>query len=90
MKDLEYKAAVITRLKRIEGQVRGIQTMIENDRHCAEVLQQLSSIRSAVQSTSMEILKTYASDCLLKPDQDENERNESLQEIIALISRTTS
>lgn len=57
---------------RIEGQLRGVRKMIEEDRDCKEILQQLIAIRSAVQSASLQFLQDLASDCLLHPEQQDN------------------
>ena len=61
----EAKEKLIQRLRRIEGQVRGVQTMIGEERDCQEILQQLSAIRSAVQGASRVFLKEYATSCLV-------------------------
>ena len=52
------------RLKRIEGQVRGVSKMLDDGRDCQEVIQQLTAIRSAVQQTSALLAKSYACQCL--------------------------
>lgn len=56
--------ATVKRLKRIEGQVRGVIRMIEEDRYCIDVLQQISSIRSALTRAESEILKAHAASCV--------------------------
>jgi CsoR family transcriptional regulator, copper-sensing transcriptional repressor len=62
------KDALKKRLRRIEGQVRGVQRMIDEDRECREILQQLSAVRSAVHQTTLLLVRSYASECLLQPD----------------------
>ncbi len=52
------------RLRRIEGQVRGVAGMVEADRGCREVLQQLAAIRSAVNQVSLLLARSYACQCL--------------------------
>ncbi len=60
----ELKAAR-ARLRRIEGQIRGIQRMLEErDRDCAEVLTQIAAARSALQRVALFILQSYARECL--------------------------
>ena len=54
------KQQLMSRLRRIEGQVRGVQNMLNEERECREILQQLAAIRSAVQSTSSAFLEQYA------------------------------
>lgn len=59
---------LIKRLRRIEGQVQGIQRMLADDRDCREVLNQLASVRAATQSVSVLLMKRYALTCLHDPD----------------------
>jgi len=86
----EAKKNLVIRLRRIEGQVRGVQAMVENERDCAEILQQLSSIRSAVQGASMDFLQEYATSCLLEntPPQDIGQRERLVKDIISLIGKS--
>ncbi len=55
---------MVKRLKRIEGQTRGVQKMVEEDRPCAEILHQLSAINEAVRSASLLLAEEYAVECL--------------------------
>ena len=57
------KAKLINRLKRLEGQVRGLQRMVEEDRDCQEILTLLSGVRSALNATGDLILETYLEKC---------------------------
>ena len=63
----EMKADLTTRLRRIEGQVRGVQRMVEEDRECADILQQMTAIRSAVHQASLLLARSYAARCLTEP-----------------------
>ncbi|MDM7917957.1 MAG: metal-sensitive transcriptional regulator [Methanosarcina sp.] len=85
----ESKRNLLNRLKRIEGQVRGVQTMVEDERDCREILQQLSSIRSAVQGASLDFLQEYATECLLhQPIKDgELQREQLVKDIVMLIGK---
>ncbi len=56
--------ATVRRLKKIEGQVRGVIRMIEEDRYCIDILQQISAIRSALTKAESEILKAHAASCV--------------------------
>jgi len=58
---------MLSRLKRIEGQSRGVQRMVEDNRDCAEIINQLASIRAAVYSASVFLLKHYARECATHP-----------------------
>ncbi|MDR1838036.1 MAG: metal-sensitive transcriptional regulator [Treponema sp.] len=57
--------AVIKRLKRIEGQVRGVIRMVEENKNCEEILVQVSSIKSSVQKTGQSILEDYLHNCIV-------------------------
>ncbi len=54
------------RLRRIEGQVRGVQKMLDDDRDCQEIIQQLTAVRSAVHNARLQFLRDYAKECLLQ------------------------
>jgi CsoR family transcriptional regulator, copper-sensing transcriptional repressor len=76
------------RLKRIEGQLRGVQKMLDEDRECHEVLQQLASVRSAVQGATLVFMKDYASDCLINIDSDDKEKREMLvDDLVSLLGK---
>jgi DNA-binding FrmR family transcriptional regulator len=64
----EAKGKLIDRLRRIEGQVRGVQSMLDDERDCREIMQQLAAIHSAVQSASRIFLQEYATSCLAEMD----------------------
>jgi DNA-binding FrmR family transcriptional regulator len=61
--DDDIKQSVLARLKRIEGQVRGIHKMIEDERYCADVLVQLSSVQEALRGVSKEMLRNHLTHC---------------------------
>ena len=62
----EVKADLTRRLKRLEGQVRGVQRMLEEDRDCREIIQQLAAIRSATHQASLVVVREHAAACLFK------------------------
>jgi DNA-binding FrmR family transcriptional regulator len=63
----DIKADLTARLKRIEGQVRGVQRMVEEERECSDILQQMTAIRSAVHQASLILARAYAMRCLTEP-----------------------
>lgn len=77
----DVKAEMIKRLKRIEGQTRGVQKMVETDRGCAEILHQLTAINEAVRSVSLMLAEEYAVECL----QSSGKRGKSREAIAAMI-----
>ena len=58
------KAAVLTRLRRIEGQIRGLQRMVDEDTYCIDVLTQISAATKALESVALELLDDHLSHCL--------------------------
>ncbi len=60
----EDKAAVQQRLRRIEGQVRGLQRMVEEDRYCINVLEQVSAVTRALQSVALVLLDDHLEHCV--------------------------
>ena len=61
--DPEAKARNVTRLRRIEGQVRGLQKMVEEDRYCADILTQISSVHEALRSVGRELMRNHLKHC---------------------------
>ena len=57
-------AALKTRLHRIEGQVRGIERMVEEDRYCIDVLTQVGAVKTALESLALEILSSHVAHCV--------------------------
>ena len=62
--DSSGKADLLRRVRRIEGQARGVARMIEEDRDCREVLQQLAAIRSAAHQATVALVRAYATECV--------------------------
>ena len=61
--DPDIKSANLIRLRRIEGQVRGLQKMVEEERYCAEVLTQISSVHEALRSVARELMRNHLKHC---------------------------
>ena len=77
-----------TRLRRIEGQVRGVQKMLDDDRECQEIVQQLTAVRSAVHNARLQFMCTYARDCLLQGSElSEVERTAMIDDLMNLIAK---
>jgi len=58
------KAQLLGRVRRIEGQARGIARMIEEDRECSDILQQLAAVRSAAHQATVSMVRAYAAQCV--------------------------
>ncbi len=67
LSDTEVRQDLERRLKRIEGQVRGVQRMLEDGRDCQAVLQQLAAVRAAVHQASLVLVRAHATECLRHP-----------------------
>ena len=78
------KSDLVKRLRRIEGQTRGVQKMVEEERGCAEILHQLTAINEAVRSVSVILAEQYAVECLQTSD-----RKKSREAIAAMIDAIT-
>src|ERR687893_1272259 len=61
--DPEAKHAIVSRLRRIEGQVRGLQKMVDEERYCADVLTQLSSVHEALRGVAREVMRNHLKHC---------------------------
>lgn len=79
----------LSRLSRIEGQVRGIARMIEEERYCVDILTQLRAVKSALNKVETEILKDHADHCVAQAIKSGNAKNqkEKFNGLIELIER---
>jgi DNA-binding FrmR family transcriptional regulator len=86
MKTYPEQARLINRLRRIEGQVRGLQRMIEEGRDCTEVVHQVAAVRAAIDRAGHEIVAASLRACLAETDL-ERDVEESLEAGIAALAR---
>ena len=82
------KGTVINRLKRIEGQVKGIQKMIEEGKHCGDILIQIAAVRSALNAVGGLVLEDYMKDCL-KSYLDGAAEEATLDELVKIMVKYT-
>lgn len=83
------KEKLINRLRRIEGQVRGVQSMLADERNCSDILQQLSAIRSAVQGVSLLLVEDYMADCFVNlEEKTPQEREGLLKDLLQVLGKT--
>jgi len=87
--DPETKRAVQTRLRRIEGQVRGLQKMVDEERYCADVLMQVSSVQEALRGVSRSLLHNHLKHCAAQAIRSEDPaRAEAMyEELVELMFR---
>jgi CsoR family transcriptional regulator, copper-sensing transcriptional repressor len=85
LKTEETKKQLQTRLRRIEGQVKGIEKMINEDACCKDVLIQVAAVRAAVNKVGSIILENYAKECVSRNSEPENKNQEVENLVDALI-----
>ena len=85
--DVELKASNLRRLSRIEGQIRGIQRMVEEDRYCADILMQVTSAQEALRAVARSLMRNHLAHCATHAIRDgsENEREAMYDELLDLI-----
>jgi DNA-binding FrmR family transcriptional regulator len=83
------KDALIKRLHRIEGQVRGIERMVESDRYCIDILTQIGAVTTALESLAFEILDEHVNHCVAGAlsSGDEQAAQEKSRELLAAVHR---
>ncbi len=81
----ELTADLLARLRRVEGQVRGVQRMIEEGRDCPEVLQQMAAVRSAVHQASLIMARAYMASYLATPEASRSDA--ILDQVISTLAR---
>jgi DNA-binding FrmR family transcriptional regulator len=86
----ETKDACLKRLGRIEGQVRGIARMVEEDRYCLDVVTQIAAVRAALRRVEEEVLRDHVGHCVEHAiaSGDPAEQRRKVQELAELLSRT--
>jgi DNA-binding FrmR family transcriptional regulator len=78
------------RLARIEGQVRGVARMVENDRYCIDVLTQINAVRAALDKVALGLLDDHARHCLLGGGGGPTEPDEQVEELMGAVGRMLS
>ena len=80
----EYKC-LISRLRRIEGQVRGVEKMVEDDRYCVDILTQVSAIQSALNAFTKELLSRHIRTCVV--DDIRAGHDEVVEELVTTLQK---
>lgn len=80
----EYQK-LVNRLNRIEGQVRGIKKMVEDERYCVDIITQVAAIRAALDSFNRQLLEAHIHTCVV--EDIKNDRAESVDELCGLIAK---
>jgi CsoR family transcriptional regulator, copper-sensing transcriptional repressor len=87
--DPEVKHSIGTRLRRIEGQVRGLQKMVEEERYCADVLMQLSSVQEALRGVGRTLLHNHLKHCVTEAirSRDPEQADAMYDELMELMTK---
>jgi CsoR family transcriptional regulator, copper-sensing transcriptional repressor len=80
------KQLVLNRLKRIEGQVRGIQKMVEDDRYCVDILVQMSAINAAIKKVGFQLMEKHTHHCVANAIKEGN-GDASIDELMKVIQQ---
>ena len=82
------KDQLLKRLRRIEGQVRGVQNMVDEDRYCIDVLTQISAVQAALDKVALGLMDDHARHCVIDgPEELKEERIEELMSAVARLMR---
>lgn len=85
MRSVEEKKAMMNRLKRIEGQIRGIQKMVEDDLYCVDIMNQVAAARAALNSLNVELLNQHMHSCVVEDLKKGND--ETLDELLGVVKK---
>lgn len=85
----DNKDAILKRLKRAEGQVRGVARMVEEDDYCINILTQVNAAQAALDKVAIELLRDHAKHCIAHT-KNEAEQNEKADELVNAIHRMLS
>jgi len=85
----DIKASAAKRLKRIEGQVRGVSRMVEEERYCIDIVTQIGAVRAALRRLEEEILRDHVSHCVEHAIASGNKADQrrKIEELMAVVSR---
>ena len=82
----DHKKQLLTRLRRIEGQVRGIQNMVEEDRYCVDILVQIGAIQSALKNVGFVITERHIHHCVSDAVK-QGEGKETIDELMSVLKQ---
>ena len=84
-RDIDTKKYLQTRLNTVEGQIRGVSKMVDEDRYCMDILTQLLAINKSIKGISMDILKSHLETCVVNDIKNDNLL--IIEEVMELIKR---
>ncbi len=89
MMDPETKQRALARLRRVEGQIQGVQRMVDEDKYCVDIMLQISAIQGALEQVSKILMTRHIESCVLDSVKagTERERSRKIEELIDVCSR---
>lgn len=84
--DKDSRKSILIRLRRIEGQVRGVQRMIEAEDECSEIMNQIAAIKSAINQVGLLVFESHARECIARAFHEED-NEQSFDEIVKMMGR---
>lgn len=78
---------ILSRLRKIEGQVRGIQRMVSEDTYCIDILTQISAVRSGIDKVGVRVMRDHVSGCLGDAVRSKSSPDEQIDEIVKVVER---
>jgi len=78
------------RLKRIEGQVRGLQKMVEEEKYCVDVLTQINAVKGALNKVGMEVLESHTKGCVADAIKEEDKEEKIINELMDVVFKFTN
>jgi DNA-binding FrmR family transcriptional regulator len=87
----EAKSSVLKRLNRVEGQVRGLAKMVEDDRYCIDIVTQIAAVRAALRRAEEEVLRDHVAHCVEHAitSGDPDEQRQKVAELMDVVSRSS-
>jgi CsoR family transcriptional regulator, copper-sensing transcriptional repressor len=83
----EHKDELLTRLRRIEGQTRGIQGMVDDDRWCPDILQQIAAVQAALDKVALGLTQGHVAHCMAQGGDDPKRREAMTDELMQALGR---
>jgi DNA-binding FrmR family transcriptional regulator len=86
----DHKTKLLNRLRRIEGQVRGVARMVEDDRYCIDILTQTQALRAALTKVETELLRNHVDHCVRGAfaSDDAADQRQKIEELVEVLQRT--
>ena len=81
------KDQLLTRLRRIEGQTRGLQAMVEDDRWCPDILQQIAAVQAALDKVALGLTQGHVQHCMAQGSDDPKRREAMTEELMQALGR---